>query len=159
LGKPHQNMIRSHFNEVNQINLMTINGSQPIWWMCQFCITLIFLHLKLNMFTQFQFLVPCYMAMFVMWRWDVTLLVVVLILFLCCHFLLEIRKNMFYANTYTLSLLKGCLVTQRLIFSFTNSHWVGMKFIVCCCKITYVLNIDMWWIIFMEKLCQMKSLI
>jgi len=69
------------------------------------------------------------------------------------------RKNMFYANTYTLSLLKGCLVTQRLIFSFTNSHWVGVKFIVCCCKITYVLNIDMWWIIFMEKLCQMKSLI
>jgi hypothetical protein len=39
-------------------------------------------------------------------------------------------------------LLKGCLVTQRLIFSFIIWHWIGMKFIVCGSKITYVLNID-----------------
>lgn len=105
--------------------------------MHQFCITLTYLHLGLDVCTQCQLMVPCYMAVFMMSQSNVALLVLALILYPCCHLLSKRKESMSHENFCISSLPKRCLVIRKLISSSINQHWVGMRFIACCRKIKY----------------------
>jgi hypothetical protein len=101
----------------------------------------VYLHLGLDVCTWCQLLVPCYMLVFMMSQIGCYLTCTCIDFVSMLSSSIKIKESMSHANICISSLPKGCLVIWKLISSYTNQHWVRLRFIVCCRRIKYAFSL------------------